>query len=111
MKTKLLVVSLALMLLPIVAMAETWQNAALIDNSCATKVKANPDAHTRECMLQCQRAGYGIVTADGNYLKLDANGNAQALTLLKSAKQNDHIRVTVTGVQQGDTIKVESIKM
>jgi endonuclease YncB( thermonuclease family) len=44
-------------------------------------------------------------------LRFDAKGNEHAVAALKSAQKKDHLRVTVTGVRDGDTIKVTSLKM
>ena len=111
MRKKVMFVLFAMALLPVFAMAETWNNVTLMDGNCAAKAKADPDAHTRDCMLKCQKAGLGVVTANGDYLKLDASGNDQALALLKNADKKDHLRVNVVGERVGDTIKVQSIKM
>jgi hypothetical protein len=99
------------MALPVFAGAENWTNAALIDTECANKVKADPDAHTRACALACAKGGFGIVDKDGNYLKFDAKGNAEALKLLQATTKKDHIRVNVTGEKDGDVIHVQSVKM
>ncbi|HZU24825.1 MAG TPA: hypothetical protein VFA04_04845 [Bryobacteraceae bacterium] len=101
----------AALALPAFCAAETWNNVPLVDVACSAKVKANPDAHTRSCAMQCSKSGYGIVASDGSFLRLDAHGNEQALEALKSAKNDDHLRVTVTGARKGDTIQVESLKM
>ncbi len=93
------------------AFAETWNNVPMIDTQCESKVHNNPDAHTRVCALQCSGKGYGIIASDGTYLKFDQQGNEQALNLLKKSDKTDHIRVSVDGELQGDTIKVKSIKM
>ncbi|MGA2436457.1 MAG: hypothetical protein ABSG25_14375 [Bryobacteraceae bacterium] len=90
---------------------QTWNHAALIDSECAAKMKANPDAHTRQCALMCAKSGLGIVTADGTFLKFDAKGTDQAIAALKASKQDDHLRATVTGEREGDTIKVQSFKL
>ncbi len=89
--------------------AETWKNVPIVDTQCLSKVKANPDAHTKSCMLQCEKNGYGIIASDGSYLKLDQAGNQKALASLKAGKKSDHLRATVTGERDGDTIKVSSI--
>ena len=109
MKLKLPILLALVLLVSAFAVAETWNSVPLVDGHCATLVKGNPDAHTRDCMLQCQKAGYGVLTSDGTYLKLDKNGNDQAFKLLQQTKQKDHLRVTVTGTREGDTIKVQSI--
>jgi hypothetical protein len=102
---------LAAWCLPMTASPETWNNAVLVDTMCATKIKANADSHTRSCALQCRNGGYGILTSDGTFLKLDAAGNQQAVAALEASSQKDHLRVTVTGERQGDTIKVQSLKL
>lgn len=94
-----------------VAAAETWSNVSLIDTMCSVSAKAKPDAHTRACALQCAKSGFGIVTADGNYLKFDDAGNSQVLAALKATKKADHLRVSVTGDRAGDTIKVSAVRI
>jgi hypothetical protein len=88
----------------------TWKDAALVDTMCASKVMDNPDAHTKKCALQCQKKGYGIF-ADGMLLKFDEAGNEKALAALKATDRTDHLRVTVSGDLDGDTIKVASLEM
>jgi hypothetical protein len=96
---------------PLLCATETWKDVSLVDLNCSAKVKASPDAHTRECALQCSKSGYGILTADGSLLKLDTEGNQQALTALKASQAGDHLRATVTGERDGETIKVKSLKL
>jgi hypothetical protein len=96
--------------LPLTAFAaETWKNVPVVDTNCISKVKSNPDAHTTKCALQCQKEGYGLVTADGTYLKFDATGNEKTLAALKTTKKADHLRATVTGERDGETIKVTAL--
>ncbi len=115
MRKSRIVVSLAALAfaaLPTLALAATWSDAPLVDTHCATKdtVKANPDSHTRDCDLMCEKHGYGIF-ADGKYLKFDAEGSAKALAALKASDAKDHIRVNVTGEIDGDMIKVSSLEL
>ncbi len=91
--------------------AETFKNVALVDVACSSKVKANPDSHTRDCAIKCEKSGYAIVTSDGSVLKLDEKGNQEAAAALKASKKSDHLRATVTGDRDGDTLKVKSLKM
>ncbi|MGA7238635.1 MAG: hypothetical protein WBY44_23340 [Bryobacteraceae bacterium] len=51
------------------------------------------------------------MTADGTYLKFDAQGNEKATAALNASHATDHLRVTVTGDRDGDVIKVKSLKM
>jgi ribosomal protein S5 len=91
--------------------AETWTDVALVDTQCALKVKEDPDAHTTKCALQCAKHGFGVIIADGSFLILDEVGNKKAVATLKATKKTDHLRATVTGERQGDTIKVASLSL
>lgn len=103
-------VAILLLALPAVALAESWSNVTLIDQHCAAKFKDKADEHTRDCDLMCATAGYGVYTAEGQYLKFDEAGSKLALALLKSSDKEDHLRVDVTGDKDGETIKVKSIQ-
>jgi hypothetical protein len=111
MMKRIFAVMMLAVALPAFAAAEAWNNVAIVDTQCAAKVKADPDSHTRDCAMACAKSGFGIVDKDGNYLKFDANGNAEAVKLLQSTTKKDHLRVSVTGEKQGDTIHVQSLKM
>jgi hypothetical protein len=97
--------------LPAFVYAESWNDVTVIDSQCSLKAKANPDAHTRSCALQCAKSGFGIIDKDGQYLKFDAKGNQQALKLLQESNKKDHLRVDVSGKLEGDVIQVESLKL
>jgi hypothetical protein len=98
--------------LPLFADTQTWKDVPVVDTMCLSKVKADPDKHERKCLLQCgDMGGFGILDADGNYLKLDDAGNAKLLDLLKASDKKDHIRATVEGEKSGDTIKVSSVTL
>lgn len=101
--------ALALFALP--ASAATWKNVSLIDQGCSVKAKENPDAHTRDCALQCSKSGYGIYTAEGKYLKFDAAGSEKALVALKASTQKDHLRANVTGEVNGDVVTVATLEL
>jgi hypothetical protein len=107
---RLLFMGAMLLSLPAFAGEETWKNVPMVDAACSAKVKADPDSHTQACAQQCQKSGFGILTSDGSFLKFDENGNKEALSTIKD-KKADHIRVTVIGEREGDTIKVKSVKL
>ena len=111
MKKSFIAVLLTLFTLPAFCAEQTFTNAPVVDTMCAKKVAANPDAHTRDCALQCQGSGFAIVTSDQKLLKFDADGNQKVLAQLKSSKKQDHLRVDVSGDVQGDTLKVKSVKL
>jgi uncharacterized membrane protein YphA (DoxX/SURF4 family) len=81
---------------PITVAADTW---------------TNPDSHTTQCALQCVKGGYGLIDAKGTFLKFDAAGNEKIVAALKATKKTDHLRATVTGERDGDTIKVSSVSI
>ena len=90
----------------------------LLDKMCSPKiVKANDQAgakkHTRECDLMddCVKAGYGVLTADGKFISIDAAGNAKVVAALKASKKKDDVRVQVSGEQKGDSIQLTAIKI
>jgi hypothetical protein len=107
----LLLVLLGLCAMPAFAFAATYENVPVVDVNCSKKVAANPDSHTRDCTLKCAASGFGIVTSDQNFLKFDAAGNEKILEALKASDKKDHLRVTVDGDVQGDTLKVTSLKL
>jgi len=110
---KVLLLMLAAAAVPLVLRAETWKNASLMDSACASKaeMKANPDAHTTKCAMQCEKAGYGILTKDGAFLAFDKAGNTQVEAALKSTKKADHLRVDVDGERKGNEIQVKSVSL
>jgi hypothetical protein len=110
---KVLLLMLAGVAVPLVLRAETWKSASLMDSSCASKaeMKANPDAHTTKCAIQCEKAGYGIVTKDGAFLAFDKAGNAKVEEVLKTTKKTDHLRVDVEGEKKGNEIQVKSVSL
>jgi hypothetical protein len=97
----------------------------IIDKQCSSKAEVRvlptgieggmivAEAHTRECALMpaCQKSGYGVFTWDQKFLSFDAAGNRKALELIKVSKKLDDFEVEVTGVVDGNTIKVESLKL
>jgi hypothetical protein len=108
-----LVLVLLMLAVPAVSTAavETWTNVALVDTQCAPKVKDDPDAHTTKCALQCATHGFGVITSDGSFLRLSEAGNQKAIAALKATKNVDHLRATVTGERQGDSIRVTSLSL
>ncbi len=109
MKKLMLLTSFLLLTTSVFAAEETWTNVSVVDVACSAKAKANPNAHTRGCALQCQNSGFGLITADGEFLKLDDAGNKKAIAAIKEGKNDDHLRFTVTGTRDGNTVKVSSL--
>ena len=103
----------ACLLFSSLAMAETW-TGAILDVMCrpenvAAGVKKCPNV--RGCMLsdRCQASGYGVVLANGQFLKFDPAGSAKALSLLKAMKKDTDLKATVTGTLKRDVITVDTL--
>src|SRR5215510_3213358 len=105
------VVLLLLVATTTMAADQTWKGVSLVDTACSAKVKDAPDTHTTSCAIGCEKSGYGIIASDGSYLKFDEAGNKRALAALKATKKTDHLRATVVGERDGETIKVKSISL
>lgn len=89
----------------------------LVDKMCSTEVlKGGADAakaHTKECALMdsCKDSGFGVVTADGKFIKFDADGDRYAVKMLGLKNSEDNIQATVNGKVEGDTIAVAALQL
>ncbi|SRR5581483_8373850 len=97
----------AAFLLPALAPAETW-SGTLVDVMCKDRDLAG---HTKKCALDCAKTGFGVVTADGKFIKFDETGNAKALAALKATNKETDLKVKVNGTLDGDVAKVESLEI
>lgn len=111
MKILASILTVGLLASPAFAASKVFTGVSVVDVSCSKKAAADADVHTRDCALMCQKSGFGILTADKKFLKFDAEGNAKILEQLKSSDKKDHLRVNVNGDVDGDTLKVESVKL
>ncbi len=89
------------------ALAETW-TGTVVDLMCKGK---DLSSHTRECALSCAKGGYGIVLADGKFVKFDEVGNAKALAAVKATSKVKDLKAKVTGTLDDGVIQVESIEI
>ena len=110
----LLVIALALVSLPLAA--ENVEGI-LVDKACSGKIVEKgygaAKMHTKMCALMdgCKASGFGVVTADGKFLKLDAEGDKQAVKALEATDKNDNITVKVDGEVSGGNLKVKSLSL
>lgn len=93
--------------LTVAAMAETY-SGTVVDVSCKGKDLAG---HTTKCAIGCAKGGYGLVTADGKFVKFDETGNAKTLAALKATSKEKDLKAKVTGSMDGEVIKVEQISI
>ena len=97
----------ALTFFSMAALAETF-SGTVVDVMCKGK---DLSSHTKECALSCAKSGFGLVTADGKFLKFDEEGNAKALEAIKATDKEKDLKAKVTGEMDNDTLKVESIEL
>ena len=90
-----------------VASAETF-SGTVVDVMCKGK---DLSSHTRSCALDCAKSGFGLVQADGKFLKLDESGNARTLALLKKSTKDKDLKMKVTGTLDGEMIKVQAVEL
>jgi hypothetical protein len=85
----------------------------VVDVACSkhTSTTADGDKHTRDCALDCADSGFAIITTGDKVIKLDKAGNEKMAAALKASKAVDHVRVDVSGEQDGDTLKVTALKV
>lgn len=94
-------------LLSTLAFAESW-TGTVVDVMCKNKDLAN---HTRTCAVGCAKGGYGVVLADGKFVKFDETGNAKTLAALKASTKDKDLKAKITGALDGDVIKVQAIEL
>ena len=88
----------------------------LIDKACSDKVaKEGVDAaktHTKDCALMpnCKDSGYGVVAADGKFLKFDKDGDRMAARMLGFTSKKDNMKATINGEVKGDSIAVVAVQ-
>lgn len=104
---RLLTLSVALVVFSLTALAASF-NGTLIDVMCKDQ---DPVKHTRKCAIGCAKSGYGLLTAEGKFLKFDAAGNEKALAALKASKKENDLKAKVTGTLEGGLLKVESVQI
>ena len=99
--------SLALLVGLVNAVAAESFSGTVVDVMCRAKDLAS---HTRVCSLTCAKSGFGMVTAEGKFLKFDEAGNARTLSVLKKAAKEKDLKAKVTGTLAGDLLKVDTIE-
>jgi len=100
------IIALSLLMVGLLGAADSF-SGTVVDIMCRGKDLAG---HTRECALACSKSGYGLVTADGKFLKFDEAGNARTLASLKKLTKELDLKAKVSGTLDGEVLKVESIE-
>jgi len=118
MKTvKRILITISMLLALSAPLAAENVEGYLIDKMCSAKVVAGgvdaAKAHTKGCALmpKCKESGFGVVTADGKFLKFDSDGDSMAVKMLGFSSSKDNIKVSVNGEVTGDSIKVKALQI
>jgi hypothetical protein len=89
------------------ASAETF-SGTVVDVMCKNKDLAG---HTRSCAVDCAKSGFGLVQADGKFLKFDESGNARTFSMLKKSSKEKDLKIKVTGTLDGEVIRVQAVEL
>ena len=112
-QTMFLVVTLFVSGLALSGDQET-KNGILSDTACSKNAKdpEKTSMHTKICALMesCKASGYGLITADGLFLKFDKAGDEMALAFLEATKKEAHLSIRVTADFSTDPIAVSRIE-
>lgn len=92
----------------VLAAAAADYSGTVVDVACRGKDLAS---HTRDCAITCAKSGFGLVTADGKFLKFDEAGNARTLAALKKSAKEKDLKAKVSGTLDGDVLKVQAIDL
>ncbi|HZS56422.1 MAG TPA: hypothetical protein VFA65_18600 [Bryobacteraceae bacterium] len=67
----------------------------------------------RSCSLakDYHRSGYGLITDDKKFYRIDPATNDRVLELLANSPDKDNLKVVVSGDLQGNTIKINTISI
>lgn len=65
----------------------------------------------RNCSLakDWRRAGYGLITSDKKFYKIDPQGNDRVMQMLNDSPDKDNLKVVISGDLNGNTIKINTI--
>jgi hypothetical protein len=102
---KKLLVATALLALGSMSAFAAEIKGTIVDSMCAAK-HADASEKSMACVEKCVKGGSApaLVTADGKILKLDEASKEKVMTHLGH-------KVTIMGTVDGDTLKIDSIKM
>jgi hypothetical protein len=86
-------------------MTQTW-TGTLVDADCKAAMPS------MACAITASTNSFGLHTADRKLAKLDNDGNVKVRTALESSgKMSGKVRASVSGLADGDTINVDTVKI
>ncbi|MBV8729081.1 MAG: hypothetical protein JO336_04660 [Acidobacteriia bacterium] len=103
--------------------ADSW-SGALVNSHCYNSLERNHNPHDtlgyvdrdryseiQYCSPNTKTKSFELVTDDGQALKFDAAGNAQAAALVQKTGKQALWKVNVTGEPAKNVLKVDSISL
>jgi hypothetical protein len=107
----------------VLCFAGSWFGA-LVDSKCYNALERNKNpgdtlssvdrdrrGEIQYCTPNAKTKSFGIVLNDGSTFRFDAAGEAKAADLVRGAGKKSPVLVNVTGEEQKNTIKVDSVSM
>jgi hypothetical protein len=114
-------IALLLLLAPLSTLAASGRKVTLqgtlVDIACATERASDLDSlrvkHTRKClqMPECEKSGFGVLTADNQVLHFDGPGNERARALIAGTDREKELHVKVSGRLDGDALAVKKLAL
>ena len=88
----------------------------LVDVNCSARMGRKPGSapgHGTACLRMpfCEKAGYGVLTEGNRFIKFDQDGNEKAKKFIASITKTNDIKVTVSGIVDGDNMTVSKIEL
>ena len=115
MRKLLSIVGLGLLLTGVTCAADL--QGVITDWNCTKDMvrhgRAQVLKQNRSCSLvkNWRRAGYGLITDDKKFYRIDSQGNDRVIQLLSDSPDKDNLRVVISGDLDGNTIKVNTISI
>lgn len=80
----------------------------MVRNGRAKVLKQN-----RSCSLakDWRRAGYGLITDDKKFYKIDPQSNDRVIQILNDSPDKDNLKVVISGDLDGNTLKINTISI
>jgi hypothetical protein len=65
--------------------------------------------HSCSLAENIERSAYGLITDDKKFYRIDPDGNARVVQMLKDTPDKNALKVVISGDLQGNTIKINTI--
>ena len=87
------------------------------DQSTTTKTESHSSSTTNDCPVTTTTTSFGLLTADGKYVRFDNPSNTKIVEIVKSNKkwnkyvsEKQPLKVQVVGAPTGEVVVMETIR-